>query len=155
MTGRVETVMSGTQENVVEAFTRCMTTDDIDGIVTLFAKDAEWRIMATGETFTGPEKIRELATRSVAARAHSSSRGIHPFNVFTSADGTGLCWEYVHTAIITENWPASRDRPAPGTEFRLPIVLVCDIRNNTITKIREYFDLQTLTEPGVQHHLYS
>ncbi len=147
--------MSDTQENVVDAFTRYMTTDDIDGIITLFTGDAEWRIMATGETFTGPDRIRELATRSVAARTHTSSRGIHPSNVFTSADGTRLCWEYVHTAIVTEKWPASKDRPAPGSKFRLPIVLVCDIRNNKIMKIREYFDMQTIIEPGVPHHLYS
>ena len=147
--------MTDNQENVVQAFTRCMTTDDIDGIVTLFVKGAKWRIMATGETFIGVDRIRELATRSVAARAHSSLRGIHPFDIFTNDEGTRLCWEYVHTAIITENWPASKNRPAPGSEFKLPIVLVCDIQDNKIKEIREYFDMQTIVEPGVQHNLYS
>jgi ketosteroid isomerase-like protein len=63
--------------DVVQEFTRCMTTDDIDGIVGLFAEDSEWVIMATGETPRGQDKIRELAARSVAARNHTGERGIH------------------------------------------------------------------------------
>ena len=143
------------EEGVVREFTRCMGTDDIDGIIKLFTDDSEWIIMATGETFQGKEQIRELASRSVAARNHTSERGIHPFIVFTNTDETRLCWEYIHTAIVTEDWPASKDRPTPGSEFKLSIVLVCEIQNNKIMKIREYFDMQTIVEPGVQHHLYS
>ncbi len=145
----------GKEVDVVKEFTRCMTTDDIDGVVKLFTEDSEWVIMATAETFRGRDKIRELAERSVAARNHTGERGIHPFDVFTNADGTRLCWEYVHTAIVTKDWPASKDRPAPGSEFKLPIVLVCEIQNNKIAKLREYFDMQTIVEPGVEHHLYS
>ena len=49
--------------SLVQEFTRCMGTDDIDGIMKLFTEDSEWVIMATGETFHGIDKIRELATR--------------------------------------------------------------------------------------------
>src|SRR5271155_2440652 len=96
---------------LIEEFTRCMTTDDVDSIVPLFSEDAEWVLTATGETFRGHDKIRELAMRSIAARNHVGERGIHPFDVFANADGTRLCWEYVHTAIVTNDWPASKNRP--------------------------------------------
>ncbi len=143
------------KEDVIQEFTRCMTTDDIDGIIKLFNEDSEWVIMATGETFHGKEKIRELATRSVNARDHTNERGIHPYDVFFNADETRLCWEYIHTAIVTDDWPASKDRPTSGSEFKLAIVLVCEIQNNKIVELREYFDMQTIVEPGVQHYLYS
>jgi hypothetical protein len=112
-------------------------------------------IMATGETFKGLDKTRELATRSVAARTHGSGEGLLPFNVFTNAEGTRLIWEYVHKGVVTEQWPASTRKPAVGTEFNLPIILSCDIQDGKFTKIREYFDLLTLTEAGTSHHLYS
>jgi hypothetical protein len=40
-------------------------------------------------------------------------------------------------------------------KLELPIVLICDIRKDKLVKIREYFDLQTVTEPGNPHKLYS
>jgi ketosteroid isomerase-like protein len=67
-----------------------------------------------------------------------------------------LCWEYVHTGIVTEKWPASSvQRPAPGTTFEPPIILVAEIREGKIIKMREYFDLLTLTGSGAPRHLYS
>jgi hypothetical protein len=62
----------------------------------------------------------------------------------------------VHKGLVTEQWPStSAQRPAPGTTFELPIILMCDICNGKLVKIREYFDLLTLLEPGTKHHLYS
>jgi ketosteroid isomerase-like protein len=81
--------------------------------------------------------------------------GIKPTNVFTNADGTNLCWEYVHTGVVTDKWPASARKVAPGTKFDLPIMLMCDIRQGKLVKIREYFDLLTLLEPATPHRLYS
>ncbi|MGA9804035.1 MAG: nuclear transport factor 2 family protein, partial [Terriglobales bacterium] len=132
-----------------------MTSDDVESMVNLFAPDGEWLIVATGERFRGLDEIRQLATRSVAGRDHPAGTGIKPTNVFINADGTKLCWEYVHTAVVTDKWPASRNRPAPGTKIEMPIVLICDIRKDKLVKIREYFNLQTVTEPGVPHKLYS
>ncbi len=143
------------EDGIVREFTRCMGVDDIDGIMKLFTEKSQWIIMATGETFKGIDQIRELASRSVAARLHTNERGIHPFDVFTNIDGTRMCWEYVHTAIVTDDWPASKGRPTPGSEFKLSIVLVCEIENNKITELREYFDMQSIVEPGVKHYLYS
>jgi ketosteroid isomerase-like protein len=143
-------------ELLVQTVTRAMTTDDIDDMVNCFAPDSEWLIVATGESFKGLEKIRELATRSVAARTHTAELGIKPFNVFTDAEGTKLCWEYLHTGVVGEKWPStSAQRPAPGTRFELPIMLSCEIRDGKLIKIREYFDLLTLTDPGTKHKLYS
>jgi len=81
--------------------------------------------------------------------------GIKPTNVFTNAEGTKLCWEYVHTGVVTDKWPASSHKVVPGTKFDLPIILMCDIRQGKLVKIREYFDLLTLLEPDTPHRLYS
>src|SRR5580698_10861521 len=136
--------------NLVKAFTDAFTSDDIEGWKNLLAPDGEWKIMATGETFQGLNKMVELANRSVAARKHGGELGIKPTNVFTNAEGTKLGWEYIHTGIVTEKWPStSAQKPAPGTKFELPIMLMCDIRERKIFRVREYFDLLTLTEPGV------
>jgi hypothetical protein len=32
---------------------------------------------------------------------------------------------------------------------------MCEIREGKLVKIREYFDLLTLTDPGTMHKLYS
>jgi limonene-1,2-epoxide hydrolase len=146
-----------TQQNIdlVEAFTRAMTTEGIEPVIKLFAQDCEWKIMATGETFRGLEGVREIATRSVAARDHKEGQGLKPFNVFANAEGTKLIWEYVHTGVVTDRWPASTHKVAPGTFFQLPIILMIEIRDNKIVMVREYFDLLTLIEPDTPHHLYS
>lgn len=143
-------------DTIVKVFTAAFTTDDIETYMTFFVPESEWKIMATGETFRGLDQIRQLAKRSVAARKHSGGLGIKPFNVFTDTEGTKLIWEYVHTGVVTEQWPASSaHRPDPGTKFELPILLMCEIRQGKLMKTREYFDLLTLLEPGTSHRLYS
>jgi hypothetical protein len=57
--------------------------------------------------------------------------------------------------VVTDKWPASKYKPAPGTKVEIPIVLICDIRKDKLVKIREYFNLQTVTEPGIPRKLYS
>jgi ketosteroid isomerase-like protein len=142
--------------DLVQAFTAAFTSDDVESFYRLISAEAEWVIMATGETFQGLDQIKRLTERSVAARTHRGGSGIKPTNVFTSADGSKLCWEYVHTGIVTDKWPASSpQRPAPGKTFELPIILVGEIRGGKIIKMREYFDLLTLTGSGAPHHLYS
>ncbi|HTA83939.1 MAG TPA: hypothetical protein VK783_13430 [Bacteroidia bacterium] len=144
-----------TPTEFVQEFTKVMTHDDIDGVMKLWAPEGKWLIMATGEKFSGLDQIRQLATRSVAARVHNSGEGLLPFNVFTNAEGTKLIWEYVHKGVVTEKWPASTHKPIVGTKFELPIILMCEIKESKLIEIREYFDLQTLTEAGTAHHLYS
>jgi len=141
--------------DLVQAFTAAFTSDDIESFLDLIAPDGEWVIMATGETFRGIDQIRQLARRSVAGRDHPTGTGIKPTNVFTNAEGTKLCWEYMHSCVVTDQWPASKNRPAPGTKLELPIVPICDIRKDKVVKIREYFNLQTITEPGTLHKVYS
>jgi ketosteroid isomerase-like protein len=149
-------MIASSDTNLVQAFTSAMTSDDLDNFYKLFSPDAEWTIMATGEMFRGLNEIKQLATRSVAARVHSDALlGIKPFNIFTNAEGTRLCWEYVHTAVVTDKWPSSTNRPAPGTKIDMPILLSCEICDDKITKVREYFDMWSIVDPGVPHHLYS
>ncbi|MBV8346239.1 MAG: hypothetical protein JOZ49_01515, partial [Mycolicibacterium sp.] len=101
----------------MQQFTAAMTTEDVDALVKLFLDDpaVEWTIMATGETFRGRAAIKELAERSVAARNHPGQIGIKRTHVFTNTEGTQLCWEYVHTGVVTNNWPASENRPVAGS----------------------------------------
>ncbi len=139
----------------VKAFTEAMTHEGIESMMKLWTADGVWEIMATGEKFSGLDKIRQLAERSVAARNHKSGEGLLPFNVFTNEEGTKLIWEYIHKGEVTDNWPASTNKPAVGTKFELPIILMCEMSGGKFTKIREYFDLLTLTEAGTPHHLYS
>jgi ketosteroid isomerase-like protein len=142
--------------DLINEFKAAFTSDDIESWRNLLAPNGEWKIMATGETFSGLDQMTQLATRSVAARKHSGGLGITPTNVFTNAEGSKLCWEYIHTGLVTDKWPStSAQRPAPGTKFELPIMLMCEIRDGKIVRVREYFDLLTLTEPGTPHHLYS
>ncbi len=149
--------MSSVQTNVetIEAFTQAMTHEDIDGLMKLWEPDGEWEVMATAETFKGLEEIRQLASRSVAARDHPPGEGLLPFNVYNNWEGTKFCWEYVHKGVVTDKWPASTHKVAPGTSFVLPIVLICEIHEGKLVKIREYFDLLTLLEPDTPHKLYS
>jgi ketosteroid isomerase-like protein len=139
---------------LVQAFTAAFTTDDVESFYKLIDPGCEWVIMATGETFRGLDQIKQLTIRSVAARTHGAGLGIKPTNIFTNAEGTKLCWEYMHTAIVTD-WPSSTHRPAPGAKIELPIVLIGEIRQGKLVEVREYFDLLTATEPGIKHKLYS
>jgi ketosteroid isomerase-like protein len=141
--------------DLVERFTAAFTSDDIESFYKLIDPNGEWVIMATGETFRGLDQIKQLTVRSVVARTHGGGLGIRPTNIFTNADGLKLCWEYMHTAVVTDKRPSSKNRPAPGTKIELPIVLVGDIRQDKLVKVREYFDLQTLSDPGVPHRLYN
>ena len=141
--------------DIVQAFTEAFTTDDVEGFYKLIADDAEWVIMATGETFSGIEQIKQLTMRSIAARDHPSGMGIKPFNIFTDVERTRLCWEYVHTAVVTDKWPSSTHKPAAGSQISIPIILSCEIRDGKIIKAREYFDMWAIVDPGTPHKLYS
>jgi ketosteroid isomerase-like protein len=140
---------------LVQAFTQAMTHEDIESILNLFSPDGEWVVMATGEAFRGPDQIRRMVSRSLDDRDHQAGVGPQPFNVFTDLDGTKLCWEYLHKGVVTENWPLWPHRPAPGTRFDLPIILICEIHEGKLIKIREYFDLWALTEAGTPNRRYS
>lgn len=154
--GDVKNMIAQTTAELVKAFTAAFTTDDVETWRSLLDPEGEWVIVATGETFRGLDQMAQLAARSVAARTHGGGLGIKPTNVFTNADGTKLCWEYVHTGVVTDKWPStSSHKPAPGTKFELPIMLMCEIRQGKLFKVREYFDLLTLLEPGTPHKLYS
>jgi hypothetical protein len=119
-----EAAISGQHKtDLVQAFTAAFTSDDVESFYKLIDPNGEWVIIATGETFRGLDEIKQLTIRSVAARKHEGGLGIKPTNIFTNAEGTKLCWEYVHTAVVIDKWPSSTNRPAPGTKIEVPIVL--------------------------------
>ncbi len=96
-------------ESFIRAFSDTFLTDDIGGFMKLIDQDCEWVLMATGETFRGTGEVRQLAERSVAARRHTKDDHIEFTNLFTSEDQ--MCLEYIHRAIVTEQWPSSSNRP--------------------------------------------
>jgi ketosteroid isomerase-like protein len=138
-------------ESFIKKFSEVFLSDDVDGMVALTDEDCVWTIMATGEMFHGPDEIRKLAERSIAARQHTSGVHMDFKNLFSTDDQMVL--EYVHSGIITASNDISVKLPTAGTEFVLPICLVCHIKNGKFDKIDEYFDVGTLT--GAKAKMYS
>jgi ketosteroid isomerase-like protein len=138
-------------ETFTKKFSEVFLTDDVDGMVGMVDDECDWAIMATGETFHGPEQIRKLAERSIAARQHTKDVRMDFKNLFSTEDQMVL--EYVHRGIITKSNDITVTLPTAGTEFVLPICLVCHVKNGKFDKIDEYFDVSTLT--GAKTRMYS
>jgi ketosteroid isomerase-like protein len=130
-------------ESFIKKFSDIFLSDDVYGMVALTDDDCVWTVMATGEAFHGPEEVRKLAERSIAARQHTSDVHVDFKNLFSIDDQMVL--EYVHHGIITASNDISVKLPTAGTEFVLPICLVCHVKNGKFDKIDEYFDVGTLT----------
>jgi uncharacterized protein (TIGR02246 family) len=147
-----------TQSNadLVQGIKNAMESDDVDGFMMLFTPDAEWVMLATGETYRGREQISQILKRALFARTHTENLGFNVTNTFSDAEGTKLCLEYLHKGIVGEKWPSSSaHRPAPGTEFELPIVWILDTHQGKIVKMREYFDMLTIINAGTREKLFS
>lgn len=139
---------------MVETFKKTFLSveSDVEAFMALVAPNCEWTIMATGEKFSGLDKIKELARRSVAARTHTEEIKMEPTTLFATQDHFVV--EYVHNAIVTADWPASKNRPAPGTVLTIPICIVGHIQGEKFDRLHEYFDLGTAS--GMQgQKLYS
>lgn len=130
-------------EKLIDTFknTFLSVESDVDGFMKLIAPNCEWTIMATGEKFSGAEKVRELAKRSVAARNHTDEIKMQATTLFINNDYFVI--EYVHKAIVTADWPASKNRPAPGSVVSIPICIVAHISGEKFDWLHEYFDLAT------------
>jgi ketosteroid isomerase-like protein len=131
-------------EKLIQTFKKTFLAvdSDIEGFMELVAPDCEWTIMATGEKFSGIEKVRELAERSVAGRIHTKEIKMEPATLFATEEYFVI--EYIHNAVVTENWPASKNRPAPGSVLNIPICIVAHIKNEKFDRLHEYFDLATV-----------
>jgi hypothetical protein len=55
-------------------------------------------------------EIRRLAERSMAARRHTGEFKMEAVSLFAADDYFAA--EYLHRAIVTENWPSSARRPS-------------------------------------------
>jgi ketosteroid isomerase-like protein len=122
-------------------------------IMELIDDECVWEIMATSEVFAGAAEVRKLAERSVAARTHTADLHMTFGDHIVTADR--MCLEYIHEGIVTENWPASENRPAVGSTFELPICLACRLRDDRFVRVHEYFDLGTVIAGGRNARLYS
>lgn len=101
--------------------------------------------MATGQVFKGFAAIRGLSARAISSREQTDELKMEAGNAFVSADGTMMCWEFLHQAIANKQaW--TKEGPPEGTVISEPIVFVCDIKDGKIKSIREYFDMFHLME---------
>jgi hypothetical protein len=135
--------MKVNHESFIQKFKKSSLSveSDIDSFMELVDIDCEWTIMATGEKFHGIEAVRKLAQRSVAARYHTKEIKIEPTSLFTTDDYFVI--EYTHHAIVTADWPASTNRPAPGTTISVPICIIAHFKNEKFDWLHEYFDMAT------------
>jgi ketosteroid isomerase-like protein len=148
----VETISKN--QELCDKFVKAFLSDDVDTFMKMIAEDCEWFIMATGEKFRGTAKVQELADRSMAARVHTKDTHMEFTNEFAGEEG--FCVEYIHRAIVTDKWPSSTNKPAPGTVLAVNICIVCHVNNHgQIDRANEYFDLGQATSPGVERRLYS
>ncbi len=142
-------------DELIKAFTDAMTTDNVEEVLTCFADNAVWTLMPTGEAFHGKDEIRKLAERAISGRTHTQELGIHPRCVFVNAEGTNMCWEYVHTGITNKGSWLQEAGSSAGALLDQPIVLICDIEAGKIVALREYLDLLTSLEPDKKRRILS
>ncbi len=135
----------------VHKFMRSIVQGDMEALINLFAPEGEWVIMATGEKFKGPSRIHALTSLSVVMRAQGAGLEPEPTSVFTDADGTKICLEYIYRGLVAKDWPKSSHPPAPGTKFEIPVTLIGELQQGKLVKIREYFDWLTLAEAGAKN----
>jgi ketosteroid isomerase-like protein len=132
-------------EKLIETFKKTFlpAESDVEGFMELIAPNCEWTMMATGEKFSGAEKVREMANHALVARAHTEKIKMEPTTLFATGDYFVI--EYLHNAIVTADWTASKNRPAPGTVVSIPICIVAHIEGEKFDRIHEYFDLATVS----------
>jgi len=130
---------------IVQIIKDVMTARDVESMANLFAINAEWVLIPTGEIYTGPDKIREVV-------AGSMKMDFQFVESFYNADQTKLSIEYLHNMVVTEKWGSmsSSEKPVPGTKFQLKVVWICDTYQGKIVKISEYFDMLTLMNGGTR-----
>lgn len=116
-----------------------IVNSDIDGFMELVDKDCTWTLEATGEAFKGYDKVKELAERFAAGRSHTEDNAMEVKNLFVTDDYMVI--EYIHNAVVTDKWPSSTNRPAPGTRLSLPICIVAHFKGEKLDWLHEYFDL--------------
>ena len=131
--------------DLVRAVRIAMASCDVESMVNLFATDAEWVLIPTGDTYSGLDKIRQVL-------AGSMKMDFQFVESFYNADQTKLSIEYLHNMVVTEKWGSmsSSEKPVPGTKFQLKVVWICDTYQGKIVKISEYFDMLTLMNGGTR-----
>ena len=142
------------ETGIVRAMTDAMTSDDVESMVSLFAPEGDWLIVATGESFrdsmrSGSGDTLRRGASPPGGKGDQTHKRFHQRRRDKALLGVRpYCRGHRQMASFEE-------QASSGTKIELPIVLICDIRGDKLVKIREYFDLQTATEPGVPHKLYS
>ena len=121
----------------VRAINDAFNDRDWDYAMSKAADDAEWVNVPTGQTFRGPEGVRQFLEGW--ATAFPDSR-VETTNVI--ADEHGAVLEFVGrgTQTGTLRGPLG-DLPPTGRHVETPFVQVVQFRDGKITRARLYFDL--------------
>ncbi|MEO6902761.1 MAG: hypothetical protein ABI315_06360 [Bacteroidia bacterium] len=139
--------VSKTCDRFVETF----LADETDALIHLLADDCVWTIMATGECLIGTNKIKKLLDQSVVARKQTKEARLQFLNKFVGEKQ--FCLEFIHYAVVLDQWPKVVSRPDSGTIDEINSCIVCRInKEGMIDRIHEYFDL---SEAKVARQLYS
>jgi hypothetical protein len=141
-------------QEICKKFTKAFLGDDIDIFMKMIAKDCVWNIMATSEEFIGIAKVKELADRSVAARNRTKEAHMEFTNKFA---GEGqVCIEFIHHAVVLDQWPLCHSKPDSGAVVAINSCIVCQLnKTGMIFRVDEYFDLGQAYSAGTPRQLYS
>jgi hypothetical protein len=141
-------------QGICDTFAQVLVANNTTALMKMMTTDCEWNLMASGEQFIGIVKVKEMAERSIASRKHISGSQIALSNKFAGEDQ--FCIQYVHRAVVTDQWPSSLERLALGTMVAINICIVCHVhKDGKVARTDEYFDLGQLLLWGIERELYS
>jgi len=115
-------------------------TRDWEAAVNLCSPDAEFMNVATGETFRGPEGVRQFLQGWATAFPDSKVE-----TTAVVADEHGAAMEFIgrgtHTGPLAS--PAG-DIPPTGKRVETPFAQMLTFREGKITRAKLYFDISTM-----------
>lgn len=128
--------MSMSTGNTHERLARYFDSGEQD--LSLLAPDVAFTVMATGDTFRGPEAVRQMLDYFYrdAFHAHAEAR-----NVFV--DGDHAAWE---GHFVGEHTGEFVGLPASGKKVCVPLVVLYDLKDGRIHKGRVYLELSVLLQ---------
>jgi len=104
----------------------------------LFAPDVTFTVMATGDTYRGPDRVREMLHHfyRIAFDARAQARNV-------LVDGDHAVWE---GHLVGDHTGEFAGVPATGKKVCVPLVVLYDLKDGLIHKGRVYLELPVLLE---------
>ncbi|HSJ53034.1 MAG TPA: ester cyclase [Anaerolineae bacterium] len=128
--------MSMSTGNRHEALARYLESEEPDA--SLLAPDVAFTVMATGDTYRGPEGVRQMLDYFYqdAFDARSEARNV-------ILDGDHAVWE---GHFVGEHTGEFVGLPATGKKVCVPLVVLYDLKDGLIHKGRVYLELPVLLQ---------